>query len=205
MNRFLIPIATCGLLIALASLPAIAQKRQQPPTPQQPPISSDGQSPAQKYFSDVELTNQNGEKMRFYSDVLKGRVVVIHSFFSTCRSACVPLIQNMRKLQDMLSDKVGKDVYLISITVDPIMDTPERLKAFATKNGAKFGWFFLSGKKENVDWALYKLGQYVENKQDHPTIIIMGNEPKGLWKKAFGLAKPEDLLAVAESVLNDKL
>ena len=210
MKRFVIPIAACGLLITLASLPATAQKpqqpptAQQPPTPQQPPMSSDGQSAAQKYFSDVELINQNGEKMRFYSDVLKGRVVVINSFFSTCKSACVPLIQNMRKLQDMLGDKVGKDVFLISITVDPATDTPERLKAFATKNDAKPGWLFLSGKKENVDWALYKLGQYVENKQDHPTIMIMGNEPKGLWKKAFGLSKPEQLFTVVESVLNDK-
>jgi protein SCO1/2 len=204
MKRFLFSLAVSSVLFALTSVAATGQKPQQPPTPQQPPMSSDGQSPAQKYFSDVELINQNGEKMRFYSDVLKGRVVVIHSFFSTCQSACVPLIQNMRKLQDMLGDKVGKDVYLVSITVDPIMDTPGRLKAFATKNGAKSGWFFLSGKKENVDWALYKLGQYVENKNDHTSVIIMGNEPTGLWKKAFGLAKPEELLAIVESVLKDK-
>src|SRR6185436_10637044 len=113
MKRFLIPIAACGVLIALASFPATAQKPQQPPTPQKPPMSSDGQSPAQKYFSDIELTNQDGQKMRLYSDLLKGRVVVIHSFFSTCQTACLPLIQNMSKLQDMLGDKVGKDVYLI--------------------------------------------------------------------------------------------
>jgi len=205
MKRFLIPIAACGVLIALASFPATAQKPQQPPTPQKPPMSSDGQSPAQKYFSDIELTNQDGQKMRLYSDLLKGRVVVIHSFFSTCQTACLPLIQNMSKLQDMLGDKVGKDVYLISISVDPTMDTPQRLKDFATKKGAKPGWFFLSGEKANVDFALKKFGQYVEQKQDHQTIMIIGNEPTGLWKKAFGLAKPEELFAVVESVLNDKL
>lgn len=198
MKRFLFPFAVSSVLFALTSVAASAQK------PQQPPISSDGQNAAQKYFSDVELTNQDGQKMRFYSDLLKGRVVVINSFFSTCTSICGPLTQNMRKLQDMLGDKVGKEVYLISISVDPVMDTPERLKEFARRNGAKPGWFFLSGKKENVDWALYKLGQYVENKNDHTSVIIMGNEPTGLWKKAFGLAKPEELLAVVESVLKDK-
>ena len=70
------------------------------------------------------LTNQNGEKMRLYSDLLKDRVVVIHSFFSTCPGSCVPLIRNMQKLQTALGDKVGKDVYLMSVSVDPMMDTP---------------------------------------------------------------------------------
>ncbi|HEX7295050.1 MAG TPA: SCO family protein, partial [Pyrinomonadaceae bacterium] len=143
-------------------------------------------------------------KMRLYSDLLKGRVVVIHSFFSTCKTACIPLIRNMEKLQDALGEKVGRDVYLISISVYSTMDTPERLKEFATKNGAKPGWFFLSGEKTNVDTALKKLGQYVEDKQGHQTIVIIGNDKTGLWKKAFGLAPVDQLFTVVESVLNDK-
>ena len=66
------------------------------------------------------------------------------------------------------------------------------------------GWVFLTGKKENLDWALYKLGQYVENKDDHKTIFIIGNEPTGLWKKAFGMANVAELVQVVESVVNDK-
>ena len=55
-----------------------------------------------------------------------------------------------------------------------------------------------------MDWALYKVGQYVESKDDHTTVIIVGNEATGLWKKAFGLAKLADLVQIVESVANDK-
>jgi protein SCO1/2 len=112
--------------------------------------------------------------------------------------------RNMEKIQEALGDRLGKEVFLVSISVDPLTDTPPRLKEYAQKFHAKPGWVFLTGKKENVDWALYKLGQYVETKDDHTTVIIVGNETTGLWKKAFGLAKLSDLVQIVESVANDK-
>lgn len=141
--------------------------------------------------------------MRFYSEVLKGKVVIINTFFATCTGVCPPMNRNMEKIQDALGDRLGKDAFLVSISVDPEMDTPPRLKAYSRRFHARPGWLFLTGKKENLDWALYKLGQYVEKKDDHSTIIIIGNEPKGLWKKAMGLAKPNELIAIVEDVLND--
>jgi protein SCO1/2 len=85
-----------------------------------------------------------------------------------------------------------------------VTDTPTRLKEYAAKFHAKKGWTFLTGKKENVDWALYKLGQYVENKDEHKTVVIIGNERTGLWKKAFGMAKAEELIKLVEEVASDK-
>lgn len=166
--------------------------------------SAEDASPARKYFTDVELLNQNGEKVRFYSDVLKGKTVVVNAFFTTCTSVCPPMNRNMEKIQEALGDRVGRDVFLVSITVDPEVDTPVRLKDYAQKFHAGRGWIFLTGKKENLDWALYKLGQYVENKEDHKTIFIIGNEPTGLWKKAFGMANLAELVQIVESVMNDK-
>ena len=113
-------------------------------------------------------------------------------------------MRNMQQLQERLGDRVGKDIYLISISVDPMMDTPERLSEFSKKMGSKPGWFFLSGDKANVEVALKKLGQFVEDKNDHLNIVIIGNERTGLWKKAFGLAKADELVKIVESVLNDK-
>ncbi|HEU0252987.1 MAG TPA: SCO family protein, partial [Pyrinomonadaceae bacterium] len=155
-------------------------------------------SAAQKYFTDVELLNQNGEKVRFYSDVLKGKTVIVNAFFTTCTSVCPPMNRNMEKIQEVLGDRVGRDLFLVSITVDPEVDTPARLKDYAQKFHAGPGWVFLTGKKENLDSALYKLGQYVENKDAHKTIFIIGNEPTGLWKKAFGMANVAELLQVVE-------
>lgn len=161
-------------------------------------------SPAEKYFSDVELIDQDGQKVRFYSDVLKNKVVIVNAFFTTCTSICPPMNRNFEKIQNALGDRLGKDAFLVSISVDPETDTPTRLKEYSRRFHARPGWMFLTGKKENVDWALYKLGQYVEHKDDHTNIFIIGNEPKGLWKKAFGMAKAEELIKIVEDVINDR-
>lgn len=166
--------------------------------------SSTVRSPAEKYFSDVELINQDGEKVRFYTDVLKNKVVVINTFFTTCTNICPPMNRNFEKIQEALGERLGKDVFLISISVDPQTDTPTRLKEYGRRFHARPGWMFLTGSKENVDWALYKLGQYVETKDGHTSIFIIGNEPKGLWKKAFGLAKAAELIQIVEDVINDR-
>ena len=166
--------------------------------------SASTRSAAEKYFSDVELLDQDGKKVRFYSDVLKNKIVAINTFFTTCTNICPPMNRNFEKLQDALGDRLGKDVFLVSITVDPETDTPTRLKEYGNRFHARPGWMFLTGKKENVDWALYKLGQYVETKDAHTSIFIIGNEPKGLWKKAFGLAPADQLIKILEDVIADR-
>jgi cytochrome oxidase Cu insertion factor (SCO1/SenC/PrrC family) len=167
-------------------------------------VAVDDASPAHKYFTDVELVDQDGKKMRLYTDVLKGKTVVINAFFTTCTSVCPPMNRNMEQIQQALGERVGKDVFLVSISVDPEVDTPPKLKEYAKKFHAGPGWMFLTGKKENVEQALYKLGQHVEAKDDHTTIMIIGNETTGLWKKALGIASPTELVQIVESVVNDK-
>ncbi|HEU4595486.1 MAG TPA: SCO family protein [Pyrinomonadaceae bacterium] len=202
-------ILSLALACLLAST-AAAQTPERPAAPPDPhaghaaPQKTEEPSVAQKYFSDVELLDQDGRKLRFYSDVLKGKIVVVNVFFITCVSVCPPMNRNMEKIQAALGERVGRDVLLVSITVDPSNDTPPRMKEYARRFHAKPGWLFLTGKKENVDWALYKLGQYVKARDDHSTIIIVGNEPTGLWKKAFGLGKAEELIQIVQDVASDK-
>lgn len=162
------------------------------------------QSAGHQYFTDVVLINQNGEKMRLYSDLLQGKTVIINSFFATCQGSCLPINRNLEKVQEALGERLGKDAHIISISVDPTVDTPVALKAYAQKLHARPGWYFLTGDKESVDFTLKKLGQFVTDKQDHLNVIIIGNERTGLWKKAFGLAKSEELVKVVESVLDDR-
>ena len=186
-------------LIAVLFLAGGARAQQPAAVP-----NSSAESKAQKYFTDVELLNQNGEKMRFYSDLLQGKTVIINTFFATCQGSCLPITRNLEKVQEALGDRLGKDARIISISVDPAVDTPNELKAFSKKFHARPGWYFLTGSKENVEFVLKKLGQYVEEKNDHYNIVIIGNERTGLWKKAFGLAKSEDIVKVVDSVLNDQ-
>jgi protein SCO1/2 len=166
--------------------------------------TSSTENAAAKYFTDITLVNQNGEKMRFYSDLLQGKTVIINSFFATCQGSCLPITRNLEKVQEALGDRLGKDARIISISVDPEVDTPTELKAFSRKFHARPGWYFLTGSKENVDFVLKKLGQFVEDKNDHFNIVIIGNDRTGLWKKAFGLAKSEELVKVVDSVIDDK-
>ncbi len=170
-----------------------------------PPRNPAAESSAKKYFTDVVLVNQDGQKMRFYSDLLQGKVVIINSFFATCTGVCLPLTRNLEKLQQSLGARMGKDVYILSISVDPTVDTPASLKAYAKKLNAGPGWYFLTGDKESVDFALKKIGHFVDNKETHLNIFIIANERTGLWKKAYGLAKSDELMKVVDSVVNDKL
>lgn len=160
-------------------------------------------NPAKDYFTDVVLVNQDGEEMRLYSDLLQGKVVVIDTMFTTCSSVCPMTAKTYQGIQDWMGERLGKDAHLISITVDPENDTPEKLRAYALGLGARPGWYFLTGKKENVEFALKKLGQFVESKEAHSTVFLVGNEPTGLWKKAMGLADIQQLLPIVDSVLND--
>lgn len=195
-------ICSATILMLLVVVAVFAQ--QPAPAQQQPaPAANNAESAAQKYFTDTVLVNQDGQKMRFYSDLIKGKTVIIDSFFATCQGSCIPMTRNLEKVQDALGERLGKDVVIISISVDPTVDTPGELKAFAKKFNARPGWYFLTGEKENVEFVLKKIGQFVEDKQDHLNIFVIGNERTGLWKKAFGLAKSDELVKVVDSVVND--
>lgn len=165
--------------------------------------NKDGNQAARNYFSDTELVNQHGETMRFYSDLIQRKIVVINCFYTECIGICPVLNKNLFAIQEALGDRLGKDVNIISLSVDPVTDTPQILKSYAEKYHAKPGWYFLSGKKENVDQVLSKLGFSVEERDQHTGMFIIGNDMTGLWKKALGLAKSEELIRIMEGVLHD--
>jgi protein SCO1 len=193
-------IIVVAILVLCERVGSVVAQETKPQTP-----NANAESSAQKYFTDVVLLNQNGAKMRLYSDLLQGKVVIINSFFATCTGSCLPLTRNLEKLQAALGPRMGKDVNIISISVDPAVDTPASLKAYAKKLNAGPGWYFLTGNKESVDLALKKIGHFVDNKESHLNIFIIGNERTGLWKKAFGLAQSDELMKVVDSALTDEL
>jgi protein SCO1/2 len=164
-------------------------------------LPADLATAGRNYFTDVLLTNQNGEKMRLYSDLIAGKTVVINSFYSTCVGICPIMGGTFKRIQSALGDRLGRDVILISVTVDPETDTPAKLRDYAKSMSAKPGWYFVTGDRKSVEQALQKLGLLVEAKDDHKAIMIIGNEPKGVWKKAFGLAKSDDIVKMVEEVV----
>ena len=151
-----------------------------------------------------EGVSKDGRQLRFYTDLLQGKVVLINSFFSSCTDSCPAMAGTLARVQDWLADRLGKEVNIISISVDPVSDTPPVLKQYAQRFKARPGWSFLTGNPRDVNLVLQKLGQYVDAREDHLNVFIIGNERTGLWKKAFGLARPGDIINVVDSVLSDK-
>lgn len=168
-------------------------------------VGSSAVNPAQQYFTDVILVDQDGEPQRFYNDLLKDKVVLINSFFTSCEGSCPRIMRLIAGIQERFSDQMGQSLHIISISLDPISDTPPQLKTYAKEINAGPGWQLITGKKDNVDFALKKLGHFVADIQAHKNTVIVGNEATGLWKKVFILAKRDALDKVITSVLEDTI
>lgn len=149
---------------------------------------------------DVLLLDQHGRKVRFYSELVKGKVVAINFIFTTCTTICPPMGATFAKTQKIMNDRMGKDVHLISVTLDPQSDTPERLRAWAAKFDARPGWTLVTGPKPEVDRLLRALGSYVSQKEDHPPLVLIGNDSRHLWTRADGLSSAAKLVKVIDDV-----
>lgn len=136
---------------------------------------------------DVLVYDQDGRRLNFYSDLIKGKTVAINFIFTTCTTICPPLTATMRQVQREIGARIGRDVLLVSVSVDPVTDIPERLKSFAAKFGAGPGWTFVTGRKTEIDKLLRALGAYVNDKSSHSPFILVGNERTGYWTRSYGL------------------
>ena len=154
---------------------------------------------------DVEVLDQEGNALHFYSDLIKGKTVAINFIFTNCTTICPPLAATFAHVQREMGDKVGKDVHFISISVDPLTDTPERLKAWGAKFKAGNGWTFVTGTKQEMDKLLYALGASVSRREDHTPSVIIGNDAKGVWTRTYGLAKTSQMVGLIENVIEGKL
>jgi protein SCO1 len=146
------------------------------------------------YFPNVTLTTQDGAKVHFYDDLVKGKVVAIDLIYTTCKYACPLETARLAQVQKLLGDRMGKDVFFYSITIDPDHDTPAVLKDYAEKYHAGPGWLFLTGRQEDIDLLSKKLGLYTEpdpsNKDGHAPALLVGNEATGQWMRNSALDNP---------------
>lgn len=154
---------------------------------------------------DVEVLDQEGNAIHFYSDLIKGKTVAINFIFTNCTTICPPLAATFARVQREMGAKVGKDVHFISISVDPLTDTPERLKAWGAKFKAGAGWTFVTGNKGEMDKLLYALGASVSRREDHTPSVIVGNDLKNVWTRTYGLARTSQMVELIERVIEGKL
>ncbi len=180
------------MLLCLPFSAAVAQDSS--PTPPGAGISREDAN--REYFSDVEVITQDGERLRFYSDVLKDRVVLINFFYINCPTAPPGMI-GLFRAQKLLGDELGKDIFFISISVDPENDTPQAVKEYASKFNPPKGWIFLTGSKNGMDLINRKLGNRLSLPEGHIQNLLMGNVKTGNWMRMPPSAPPA---AVAEGL-----
>src|SRR5215472_14309648 len=129
------------------------------------------------YFPNLPVIDQNGRTLNFYDDVIKGKIVVISFIYTTCQDLCPLTTAKMAQIEDKLDGAVGRDLFFISMSVDPENDTPERLKAFADAFDVGPGWLFLTGKLADIRVINRKLGDRSDrNLSDHRNEIVLGND-----------------------------
>jgi protein SCO1/2 len=141
----------------------------------------------ENHFPNVELFTQDGKKVHFYDDLIKGKVVAIELIYTTCKYNCPLETARMAQLQKQLGDRMGKDVFFYSISIEPEHDTPEVLKEYAAKYHAGPGWLFLTGKPADIKLLSRRLGlDQLPNANDpdgHTPSLLIGNEATGIWMK----------------------
>lgn len=148
-------------------------------------------APLRNAIPDTPLVDQNGRAVHFYSDLVKGHTVAINFIFTSCTTVCSPLTAIFREVQK----KVPSDVRLISISVDPSNDRPAVLKAFAQRFEAAPGWSFVTGESEDVRKLLTALEAFASDRQQHTSLVLIGNEPAGRWTRSDGFSPVASLTA----------
>jgi len=173
-------------------------------SPTAAPVKEEGGSVSVRQIPDVRVTDQHGKQLNFFSDLIAGKVVAINFVFTSCTAICRPLTATFRRVQQELGEEVGKNVYLISVSVDPTTDTPERLREFAEKFKAGPGWTFVTGDASDIDAILRAFGVGITNKNDHTPMVLIGSEAKGVWTRAYGLSSPVELAKLITEVSKSK-
>jgi len=148
----------------------------------------------QRYFPNLILTTHEDKKVRFYDDLLKDKIVLINMMYAKCEGICMPITMNLRKVQKMLGDRVGRDIFFYSITLKPEEDSPRALKEYAEMHGVGPGWQFLTGVPAEIELLRRRLGftnpdpKLDADKSQHIGMVRYGNERLQLWAACPGMA-----------------
>ena len=151
----------------------------------------------QRYFPNLVLTTHEGNKVKFYDDLVKDKIVIFNMFYAKCEGKCSPITRNLVRLQNVLGSRVGKDIFMYSFTLKPKEDKVQAMAHYAHMHKVKPGWFFLTGSAEDMETVRRKLGFVDPDPEvdkvvsNHIGVIKYGNEPLERWGGCPGMSSPE--------------
>ncbi|HEX7315082.1 MAG TPA: SCO family protein [Pyrinomonadaceae bacterium] len=186
-------------LLGVAPLVGAAVVRGETPKPAAGPRPEDIASRdriRQRHFPNVELITHERKKVRFYDDLIKDKIVVINFMYAKCEGICPGITTNLVKVQRLLGDRVGKDIFMYSFSLKPEQDTPEALAEYARMHKVGPGWQYLTGDPADLELLRRKLG-FTDpdpvadaDKSNHIGNVRYGNEPQQLWAACPGMSNP---------------
>ena len=179
--RAALVLLICALTVAAADPPPLAARRG-----------------ALEPIPDVEVVDQDGRTLRFRSDLLRGRTVVVNAVYTDCTNVCPMMGHAFAALQTALGDRLGTEVLLISVSRDPEHDTPARLAAWRKRFGAKPGWIAVTGRKANIDALLRVLTGDPAQTGGHAAVALLGDERSGIWLREYGAGEPDAYLRLLD-------
>ena len=144
---------------------------------------------------DVQVTTQDGRTVNFYSDLVKGKVVAVNFVFTSCTTVCPPMGAIFGKLQEQ-----SASAQLISVSIDPEIDTPQRLKSWGAKFNARPGWTLVTGKKDDIVRLLKALNAYSPDFANHQPVTLVGNDATGTWKRSYGFTTAAKLATMLDEL-----
>lgn len=157
-----------------------------------------------RYFPEVTLTTHEGEKVRLYEDLFENKCVVFNFMYAHCQGICSPITSNLKRVQSLLGNRVGRDIFMYSFTLKAEEDSPDVLKSYVKARKLGPGWTFLTGNPDDLERVRRSFGFYDSNpeldadKTNHTGMVRYGNEGRQLWAAFPGMSKAE---AIAKSIL----
>lgn len=199
-------VLTLALMLSV-NWPLRGQQQVPPASPHESPLPAQAgntlapdtiKAPA---IPDVVVVDQDNRRLHFYHDLVQGKNVAINFIFTTCTTICPPLTANFATIQKTMKERGGKNLYLISVSVDPEGDTPKRLKSYSEMFHARPGWTFVTGKRADLEQIWKAFNIYLGSKQDHPPTVAIGNDERHVWTYASGVTSASKLVNLIASTM----
>ncbi|MEQ1620928.1 MAG: SCO family protein [Methylococcales bacterium] len=150
---------------------------------------------------DAALLDQNGSPVRFVKDIAGSNIIAINFIYTDCQTVCPLASAIFAKLQHQLGNKLKQDIRLVTLSINPVTDSPEKLKAYADHFHAQPEWRWLTGEKVQVDALLKGLGVYNADYTNHSPVILVGDLARGEWSRFNGLTSPDTIAARIDELL----
>jgi protein SCO1 len=156
-----------------------------------------------RYLPDVVVQTHEGKAALFYEDLVKNKTVVFNFMYLNCEDTCPTTLHTLMDVHTLLRPRIGQDIFMYSITLDPERDSVAALRKEARSHGVRPGWLFLRASLQDTELLRRKLGfvssdpKVDANKSAHGWMVRFGNEPRQLWSMVAASSTPE---AIARAI-----